>query len=210
MLTCNAMRGFPHVPLIFLLVLPLASGCNTDSQPDPQAEWIEVLRHKAAAVAPDAAVEQKQIYADALREFVQRHPGHDRGKEVWLNLQLTFADDLASAGRHQEAIRLYKSVLTFDEQNEAALRGLAIAADRLAVTREKLLEIEKGMSEEDVVALLGRPAPGWTANNSRPEATIVAWYYQTRSGGVAGVYFRDGVVFAAEEDSSAPLARLGS
>ena len=52
--------------------------------------------------------------------------------------------------------------------------------------------------------------PGWSAKNKRPEATIEAWYYRTRGGGVAGVYFREGKVFAAEETSNARLGRLSS
>jgi len=44
----------------------------------------------------------------------------------------------------------------------------------------------------------------------RPEATFDAWYYRTTSGGVAAVYFRDGIVFAAEESSHVRISRLGS
>jgi len=46
------------------------------------------------------------------------------------------------------------------------------------------------------------------AENRDP--AIEAWYYRTTEGGVAGVYFRDGELFAAEENSHeklAPLAR---
>jgi hypothetical protein len=66
------------------------------------------------------------------------------------------------------------------------------------------------MSQREVAAILGKSMPGWSAKNKRPEATIEAWYYRTRGGGVAGIYFREGKVFAAEETSDAKLARLGS
>ena len=78
------------------------------------------------------------------------------------------------------------------------------------MTREKLLTIEKGMSHREVANILGKPAPGWTAEKRRREATIEAWYYRTRTGGVAAVYFRGGKVFAAEEASNALQGRLGS
>ena len=42
----------------------------------------------------------------------------------------------------------------------------------------------------------------------RAGTTFEAWYYRTRTGEVAGVYFRDGEVIAAEESSNARLARL--
>lgn len=192
-----------------LLLLPL--GCaDRDAQPDHQAEWRDVLKHKRAATAPDARPEHKQVYADSVRAFVQRHPDHGRAREVWTRLQLEFANDLAALGRHQDAIRFYRAVLEHDPANEAASRGLAGAVEHLAVSRDKLLALEKGMSPRDVASLLGKPMPGWTAKKERAEATIEAWYYRTRGGGVAGVYFRDGKVFAAEETSNAKLGRFGT
>ena len=200
------------LPALFLIVF---AGCTdrltgSNDQPDHQAEWRDVLQHKRAAVAPGAKPEQKQVYADSVRAFVEKHPDHGRAREVWQRLQLEFADDLASLGRHQDAIRFYRAVLQHDPANEHASRGLATAVERLAVSREKLLALEKGMSHREVAAILGKPMPGWSAKNKRAEATIEAWYYRTRGGGVAGVYFRDGRVFAAEETSNAKLGRLGS
>lgn len=193
-----------------VLLLFLAACADRSAQPDHQSEWRDVLRHKPAAVAADARPEHKQVYADSVQAFVQKHPDHGRAREVWQRLQIEFADDLASLGRHQDAIRFYRAVLAHDPANENATRGLALAVGRLAVTHEKLLDLRKGMSERQVASILGRPMPGWTARNKRPEATFEAWYYRTRSGGVAGVYFRDGKVFAAEETSHAKLGRLGS
>ena len=192
-------------------VLTIAiAGCAAPAEPEHQAEWREVLRHKPRAVAEDASPEQKQLYADSVRAFVQRHPAHDRAREVWIRLQLEFADDLAKVGRNEDAIRYYRAVLEHDPENEHARRGFAGAADRLAITREKLLVLEKGMTRDDVTEILGRPLPGWTNSKRRPEATFEAWYYRMRGGSVAAVYFRDGKVFAAEETSNERVARLGS
>ena len=200
---------FATVPATLLLLLAAACADRT-VQPDHQAEWRDVLLHKRAAVAPDARPEHRQAYADSVRAFVQRHPDHGRAREVWQRLQLEFADDLAAMGRHQDAVRFYHAVLTHDPANQHASRGLAAAMDSLAVSRAKLLTLEKGMSHRQVAGVLGRPMPGWMVTNKRPEATFEAWYYRTREGGVAGVYFRDGKVFAAEENSHAKLGRLGS
>jgi hypothetical protein len=193
------------------LALVLCVACTDHSvQQDHQAEWRDVLRHKQAAAAVGATPHEKQLYADSVRAFMEKYPDHSRAREVWHRLQLEFADDLASVGRHQDAIRFYRAVLTQDPANQHASRGLASAVDRLAVSREKLLTLAKGMSHREVSSILGRPMPGWTATNKRPEAKFEAWYYRTRGGGVAGVYFRDGKVFAAEETSDAKLGRLGS
>jgi hypothetical protein len=197
-------------PAIVLLLIVLSACADRGAQPDHQAEWRNVLERKRAAVAPDAKLEHKQAYADSVRSFVEKHPDHSRGREVWQRLQLEFADDLAAMGRHQDAIRFYRAVLEHHPNSQHARRGLALAVERLAVSRDKLLTLEKGMSQRQVASILGKPIPGWSAKNRRPEATFEAWYYRTRGGAVAGVYFRDGKVFAAEESSNAKLGRLGS
>ncbi|HEX9981860.1 MAG TPA: hypothetical protein VGF69_01230 [Thermoanaerobaculia bacterium] len=202
------MRTFPFV---FALVTALALGCGGNADgPDHQAEWRNVLQHKKAALAPDATTKQKQVYADSVAAFVQRYPDHGRAREVFRRMQVEFADELASVGRYQDSIRFYRAVLEHDPHNQDAMRGLRDAVERLAVSREKLVQLEKGMSHREVAAILGKPMPGWTAKNKRRGATIEAWYYRTRTGGVAGVYFRDGKVFAAEENSHAKMSRLGS
>jgi tetratricopeptide (TPR) repeat protein len=200
---------FTSLLAAFSLLLILACG-DRSVQQDHQAEWANVLRHKQAAAAVGATAQDRQQYADAVRAFMEKYPDHSRGREVWHRLQLEFANDLAAVGRHQDAIRFYRAVLVQDPANREASRGLAGAVDRLAVSREKLLELGKGMGHREVASILGRPMPGWTTVRKRPEAKFEAWYYRTREGGVAGVYFRDGKVFAAEETSHAKLGRLGS
>lgn len=207
MLPYPRMRVFSIVCTVLAL---FASACGGDAAPDHQQEWRNVLTRKRAAVSPDASPDHKQVYADSVRAFVVKHPNHGRAREVWQRLQLEFADELAEAGRYQDAIRFYRAVLTHHPDSEHARRGLALAADRLAVTREKLLSLGKGMSHRQVAAILGKPIPGWSVKQRRAGVTFEAWYYRTHTGAVAGVYFRDGRVFAAEESSSARLGRLGS
>ena len=202
-----------------MLLVMLAIACGGQApldqqadrqQADHQAEWRDVLQHKRAAIAPDASPDQKQVYADSVRAFVVRHPSHSRAAQVWQSLQLEFADDLFAAGRYQDAIRIYRSVLTHHPENDHARGGMAAAAARLAVSREGLLALRKGMSPHQVAALLGKPIPGWSVKQHRAGATFEAWYYRTRTGSLAGVYFREGKVIAAEETSNERLARLGS
>jgi len=196
--------------LRFLVLIALAAvscGGSHDAS-DNSSEWLHVLRHKQAAAAPNAPVQAKQVYADSLGAFVQQHPTHSRAREVYQHIQLDFAHELAALGRYQDAIHIYRSVLTHDPKNAAALRGLGDAVDHLSVSREKLMALEKGMSQRDVAHLLGKPIPGWKVVNERPDSTIESWYYRRTDGGLAGVYFRDGVLFAAEENSQAKIAPL--
>ncbi len=192
-----------------LLLVLAASACGAQQQAsDHVSGWLRVLHHKRAAVAQDASTNQKQVYADSLGAFVQRHPGHGRARQVYQRVQLDFAGELSALGRHQDAIRFYRAVLAQDPRNEAAMRGFASEADRLSVSREKLLKLQKGMSQHEVARILGKPIPGWSQRIERHDSVVDAWYYRRTDGNVAGVYFRDGQLFAAEENSQARLVPL--
>jgi hypothetical protein len=80
--------------------------------------------------------------------------------------------------------------------------------DHLSVSRAKLLALQKGMSQHDVAKLLGKPIPGWSLRTERRDSVVESWYYRKSEGGIAGVYFRDGELFAAEENSQAKVVPL--
>lgn len=199
------MRRF--LVLVSLAAVSCGGGGGRDAV-DNSSEWLHVLHHKQVARAPNAPTQARQVYANSLGAFVRNHPTHSRAREVYEHIQLDFARELASLGRYQDSIHIYRAVLAHDPRNAAALRGLGDAVDHLAVSREKLLALQKGMSQRDVVHLLGKPIPGWQIRNERPDSTIESWYYHRTDGGIAGVYFRDGALFAAEEDSQAKVAPL--
>jgi len=192
-------------PLVAALLL---AACSAGPDGADNGEWLSVLDSKKAAVSPNATTRQKQVYADTLAAFVQKHPTHGRAREVYTHIQLDFARELASLGRYQDSIRFYRAVLQHDPQQTDALNGLREAVDHLAVSRPKLLALEKGMSQHDVAKILGKPIPGWTVRTERRDSLIESWYYRTSDGHVAGVYFRDGELFAAEENSQARLTPL--
>jgi len=191
-----------------VVVLLLFAACSNDANNALDRDWLQVLHHKKAADSPKASPVQKQIYADTLGAFVQQHPQHSRAREVYERIQIDFARELASIGRYQDSIRFYRAVLAHDPANPEAARGVADAIDRLAVARTKLLALEKGMSQHQVAQLLGKPIPGWTSKHEHAEVVNESWYYRTSEGGIAGVYFRDGVLVAAEATAHEKLAPL--
>jgi hypothetical protein len=194
----------------FLVIVALAAAACSDvpGGADNAAEWRVVLQAKKAADVPTASTRDKQVYADALAAFVDKHPSHSRAGEVYRRIQLDFAKELSAIGRYQDAIRIYRAVLIHQPSNSVATQGLEDAIDRLAVSRAKLLLLERGMTQHQVAKLLGKPIPGWTVTNDRRDATIECWYYRTTEGGVAGVYFRDGELFAAEGKSHEKIVPL--
>jgi len=194
--------------LLPLAVIVVLAACGGGPGADNSADWRLVLERKKAADLPTATTHDKQMYADSLAAFVDKNPSHSRAREVYRRIQLDFAKDLAAIGRHQDAIRIYRAVLTHDPTNKAAAQGINDAIDHLAVSRPKLLMLERGMSQHQVSKILGNPIPGWTETRDRRDATIECWYYRTMQGGVAGVYFRDGELFAAEEKSHEKIVPL--
>ena len=196
------MRRFLALGLFALVA------CSGSDSPDNAPEWLRVLNRKKAAVAPNATARERQMYADSVAAFTKKYPAHGRAREVYERIQLEFARELASLGRYRDSIRFYRAVLNSDPTNAAALRGVADAFDHLAISRSKLLALEKGMSQREVAHVLGAPIPGWTVHTDRRDSVIDSWYYRTTEGGVAGVYFRDGQLFAAEENSHTKIVPL--
>src|ERR1051325_6166167 len=194
--------------LLIVLALVLTACAADDPADAGRSDWLHVLHRKKAAAAPQASAQAKQVYADSLAAFVKKHPNHSRAREVYQRIQLDFARELATLGRYQDAIRFYRAVLAHDPEHEQALAGVRDAADHLSVSREKLPALEKGRSQRQVAAILGKPIPGWKQKAERRDSTIEAWYYRTVEGTVAGVYFRDGELFAAEAASNAKLSPL--
>jgi hypothetical protein len=194
--------------VLALMTLVTAACGGQQNSADHVSGWLNVLHHKRAAASPNATVREKQVYADSLSAFVRQHPAHSRAREVYQRVRIDFARELSMLGRHQDAVHFYRAVLADDPNNEAALRGLAYEADQLVVSREKLLKLQRGMSQHDVARLLGKPMPGWTVHQQRRDSEFEAWYYRHSEGGIAGVYFRDGELLAAEENSQAKLAPL--
>jgi hypothetical protein len=195
------------IRLSLVAIIALAA-CSSDQSSDPQSDWVHVLSHKKAAIVSDAPTDARQVYADALHAFVMKYPGHTRARHVYQRVQLEFARELSVHGRYADAIGFYRAVLNQDPFNKEAMDGLSKAADRMAVSRQKLLALEKGMSPSDVAGLLGKPMPGWKLRTHHHDTDLESWYYRTTDGGIAGVYFRDGELLAAEEKSEAKLAPL--
>jgi hypothetical protein len=198
------MRRYAPAVAVFLVF----AACSGDTNNALDRDWLQVLHHKKAAVSPKASPHEKQIYADTLGAFVQQHPQHSRARAVYERIQLDFARELASIGRYQDSIRFYRAVLTHDPSNAEATKGVADAVDRLAVPHTKLLALEKGMSQHQVAQLLGKPIPGWTSKHERTDVVNESWYYRTSEGGIAGIYFRDGLLVAAEATAHEKLAPL--
>ncbi|HVR43124.1 MAG TPA: tetratricopeptide repeat protein [Thermoanaerobaculia bacterium] len=197
------------ITLLLLFSCGLAAGaCGRLPLEDQiHREWRGVLELKSRiAEAPAGGeAEARQRHADALTGFIQRHPSHARARDAYGELELEFARMLAARGRYDEAVRYYRSALDSDPANETIHAELEQAERRRFVTADALSLLRPGMTREQVVERLGRPLPGWSRRLDRNSKTTESWFYRRRDGGVAGVYFRDGALFAADFDGPVRL-----
>lgn len=171
------------------------------------ASWHEVLANKKAVHHAAAAelVPVKQRYVDSLRDFSQKYPAHERAREAYRTVELEFARELYSSGNFADAARFYESVLRDDPRNEQLKHELDSTLNRRFVTRETLAELRKGMLPDEVSQRIGTPVPGWQQSLQKGTRTVIGWYYPRRDGGISGVYFLDGKLFAAEYERAVPL-----
>jgi tetratricopeptide (TPR) repeat protein len=194
-------------PLCCAMLLALFfQACGADPDPELQ-EWRSVLAAKEAIekTGPAPAVQARQKYIDTLREFCRRYPAHTRAREVYLAAELEYARELLSGGEYDDAARFFESALR-DNPDDADVREEFEQAIRSRfLTRNELVSLRKGMRPEEVAAHLGQPLPGWERSITKTGATITSWYYPRPDGGVGGVYFRNGRLFAAEYEKSVPL-----
>src|SRR5438132_10487302 len=124
----------------------LIAACSADNGIDNAPEWLHVLHHKKAAVAPSATPRDKQVYADSLAAFVRKHPAHPRAREVYQSVQLEFARELTSLAQSQAAIRLYGAMLSSEPMNAASLRSPSYPLEHLVSPRQKLMTLQQSMS----------------------------------------------------------------
>jgi tetratricopeptide (TPR) repeat protein len=195
----------PRIPA--LLLLTALAGCGGHRAGDEvQREWLRVLDTKRACIRGGSAA-AKQAWVDALSSFASRFPDHQRAQAVYSAAELDFARALCDRGRYSNAIPYYRQSVARDPQNRAALEGLKIARERQFVLAAALGELRNGMARDEVAAILGLPPPGWSKTIRKSGNTEESWYYRRAGGGVAGVFFTNGKLFAAEYDGPVKLAR---
>lgn len=195
-------------PFLIAGALGFALACTGSDPADEAArEWRAVLDAKRAMESATAKrqPDARQAYADAVASFLAQHPTHARAGEVYEALVLEQATQLSENARYDAAVELYQWLLARNPENDAARDGLARAMDRRSVSREEISALLLGMSEVDVRIRLGAPLPGWSRTMRRGNRTIHAWYYARPDGGVAGVFFDRGRLFAAEFDGPVAL-----
>jgi len=92
------------------------------------------------------------------------------------------------SGDYRKAIDIYNASLQIDPNNADLKAALADAQVRRYMTSDRFAQIQKGMTEQQVVNLIGRPY--YRNVRDYPEKKVTAWFYpKNEDGEAAGVFF---------------------
>ena len=92
-------------------------------------------------------------------------------------------------GNYRQAIEIYQRALEFDPEYQGLQDALAQAESDRYMSQERFASVKKGMTEDEVRELLGRPLH----ENVRdyPERNAVAWFFpKGNDGAAAAVWFQ--------------------
>jgi len=189
----------------------------TRTQLEHQREELASLREQAtagAAVTPqiDAARAEIDKLADALTRQLAAYinadppvPGKPMTPEQLAAVRLKSAEDLLLGreyinrqGDYRTAAEIWQQALAVDPDNVELKQALNEAMAKQYMTPERFAQVRKGMTEAQVIVLIGRPL----ATNVRdiPEKKVSAWLYPKNAAGeAAGVFFTaEKVVYATD------------
>lgn len=103
---------------------------------------------------------------------------------------MTGKEWIDKGGDYAKAINIYKSLLPLDPDNERVNAALETAEADRYMTEERFSQVKKGMSENDVRAVLG-PVNLRHVRKFPEPSDVTLWLYQREDGNAAGVYFRE-------------------
>lgn len=134
----------------------------------------------------------------AIVDFINSDPpieGEPLTEHQLAVIRMKSAEDMLLAqeyidkgGDYRRAIRIYTDALNVDPDNPDLQAALASAEEARYVSPERFAEVKKGMTQEEVKAILGQV----NLRNIREfERGVVGWFYPTADdGSAAGIFFR--------------------
>lgn len=164
------------------------------------AEEAEVVDPVAAYEAlSEEVVAMSEDFSNSLVGFLNEDPiieGEPLTEIQVAALRMKSDEDIVLAqewiekgGDYKRALDIYNAALSLDPDNEKLIAAIEEAEALRYMTEERFAAVEKGMTEEEVRALLGTPI---TYNiKEYEERGATAWFYPTAEDGAASaVWFK--------------------
>lgn len=179
----------------------------------------------AAPARPERAALAKEVAALSedldrrLVDFINASPlseGEKPAGRLLAAIRMKSDEDIHLAGRfieqagdYRRAIEIYEAALAVDPENPQLKEALASARAHRYMTAERFLQVKKGMTQDEVRALLGQP--NLRDVRDFPDRGVTAWFYtKDADGRAAAVWFsrEKGVhtVYMADFDAVEPQA----
>lgn len=129
-------------------------------------------------------INDQQIGVDSERTEVQRQAIRMKSDE---DIELA-KEYIEKGGDYGRAIDIYNQSLIFDPDNEKLLAAKAEAEELRYMTEERLAQVKKGMTQNEVRKLLGTPKG---PNIREFDQGVVGWFYpKEEPHTAAGVFFQ--------------------
>lgn len=114
-------------------------------------------------------------------------------------------DFIRVSGDYRKAIDLLETAQGYFEYVSAPVPEdlkdtLAKAKEMRYITKDRFDKVKKGMSEDQVKELTGTPFYANVRENEVKGQKVVSWLLNREDGGVAGIYFEKGKVYATRWD----------
>ena len=195
--------------LMDLRAAPVEPEATDEGAPAEDAE-AEAAEGEEAMEVVDPAAQLKNLEADVFQmsdelmndvvNFINSDPpleGEPLNDFQAAAFQIKSAEDalvaeeyISAGGDYRRAIRIYQDALLVDPDNADLQAGLERAESLRYMTEERFTQLEKGMTQDDVRAVIGQV----NLRNVREyeDKEVISWFYTKENGGAAGVHFQKG------------------
>ena len=153
----------------------------------------------AVTAAEEAAGEAADTFNERLSGYLNKDvmfEGEPPTERQLAAIRMKSAEDMVIAqefidkgGNYKRAMDIYEQSLLLDPDNAELKSALAYAEEMRFMTEDRLAQVKKKMTADEVVELLGPVNLNFI--KTYEDRGVTAWFYPREDGGAAAVFFED-------------------
>ena len=177
----------------------IEAGVEGDEETGMSPEEARLQLEKRSAEKEAAVNEAADRFSNNLVEFINKYAGYEGDEQSDLQLaaiRLKSGEDIELAreyvlkgGDYKRAINILQATVMADPEYEALRQEKERLESLRWMDEERFAQVENGMTEKEVRALLGRVFHRNVKEYTEVNAT--AWFYPRTEGAAAAVFFRE-------------------